>query len=326
MRRRRQLAVAALGALAVALLPGRASSAHTFPKTYKLPGATTFPEGVAAHSPKFWVSSFDHGTIYVGDIHNAQTHVWLAGETSTHPADGRRQAAGMKASTDGTKLFVAGGQTGFIWVYDVATKHLIRRFDTGSGGILNEIALAPNGTAYVTDSKRPLLFRINAADLPGSGTPGDTVAMAPWVANLPAYTTVPGIPANANGVVANAVNVIYVQSNTGRLWKVHRNTKAVTEIPIDTGVIQHSDGMLLDHGELLVVRNSLNAIDKLTIDPATGHAAVTGSFTSGSLKFPTGIAALPMRLLVVNSQMDKKGPPPTPTLPFTVRAIPRPLP
>lgn len=322
MIKRGWITLAALGALAVAL-PGGVSGG-TFPTTYKLSGSTTFPEGVATHSPKFWVSSFRHGTIFVGDIHSAQTHVWLAGQTTHHPADGRTEAGGMKASKDGTKLFVAGGQTRYIWVYDTATKGLIRRFDTGSGGILNEVALAPDGTVYVTDSKQPHLYRIRAADLP-SGTPGDTVVLTPWVSNLPAYTTVPGIAANANGVVANAVNVIYVQSNTGQLWKVNRSTKAITEIPVDSGPLKHGDGMIFDHNQLLVVRNSLNEIDKLTF-AANGHATVADTFTSTSFKFPTGIAALPQRMLVVNSQMDKKVPPATPTLPFTVRAIPRPVP
>jgi DNA-binding beta-propeller fold protein YncE len=314
-----------IGLLSLALLAAMSGQAHAFPSRYTVSGATAFPEGVAAHTPKFWVSSFRHGTIYLGDVHSAQTHVWLAGQTAGHPADGRTQAAGMKVSADGTKLYVAGGQTGYIWVYDTASKALIRRFYTGHGGVLNEVALAPDGTAYVTDSERPYLYRIDPGVLP-PGTPGDTMELTPWVNDLPAYTTVAGITANANGVVANAVNVIYVQSNTGQLWKVNRSTKAVTEITVDSGPLKHGDGMIFDHNRLLVVRNSLNEIDKLTFSASGGHATVADTFTSHSLRFPTGIAALPQRMLVVNSQMDKKVAPATPVLPFTVSAIPRPVP
>jgi len=324
MPNRRWIPLAALGALALALPGGASGQQGSLPASYKVPGATTFPEGVASHSPKFWVSSFSHGTIYVGNIHNAQMHVWLPGKTAQNSADGRSQAAGMKVSKDGSKLYVAGGTTGHIWVYDTATKALIRRFDTGSGGVLNEVALASDGTVYVTDSKRPFLFRISPGAVP-SGTPGDHIQLTAWVSNLPAYTTVPGITANANGVVANAANVIYVQSNTGKLWKVRRSNKLVTEIPVDSGPLTHGDGMIFDHHQLLVVRNALKEIDKLTFS-ANGHATVADTFTSPSFQFPTGIAALSQRMLVVNSQMDKKMPPATPALPFTVSAIPRPVP
>jgi Cu-Zn family superoxide dismutase len=324
MIKRGWIPLAALGALALVLPGGASGQLDSLPASYTVPGATTFAEGVGTHSPRFWVSSFRHGTIFVGNVHNAQMHVWLPGKTARNPADGRSEAAGMKVSKDGSKLYVAGGTTGHIWVYDTATKALIRRFDTGSGGVLNEVALASDGTVYVTDSKRPFLYRISPGVVP-SGTPGDHIQLTAWVSNLPAYTTVPGITANANGVVANAVNVIYVQSNTGRLWKVKRSNEVVTEIPVDSGPLTHGDGMIFDHGELLVVRNSLNEIDKLTFS-SNGHATVADSFTSPSFKFPTGIAALAQRMLVVNSQMDKKVPPATPTLPFTVSAIPRPVP
>jgi WD40 repeat protein len=324
MPMRRWIPLAALGTPAVAL-PGAASGQQdSLPTSYTVPGATTFPEGVATHGPRFWVSSFSHGTIFAGNVHNAQMHVWLAGKTAQSPADGRSQAAGMKVSKDGSKLYVAGGTIGHIWVYDTATKALIRRFDTGTGGVLNEVALAPDGTVYVTDSKRPFLYRIAPGVVP-SGTPGDHVQLTAWVSSLPAYTTVPGITANANGVVANTVDVIYVQSNTGRLWKVRRSNKVVTEIPVDSGPLTHGDGMIFDHHRLLVVRNSLNEIDKLAFS-SNGHATVMDTFTTPSFEFPTGIAALSQRLLVVNSQMDKKVQPATPTLPFTVSAIPRPVP
>ena len=97
MRPRRLAPPSILGALALALPGGASGQQDSLPASYKVPGATTFPEGVATHSPKFWVSSFSHGTIYVGNIHNAQMHVWLPGKTAQNSADGRSQSFAMRS-------------------------------------------------------------------------------------------------------------------------------------------------------------------------------------------------------------------------------------
>jgi sugar lactone lactonase YvrE len=70
-------------------------------------------------------------------------------------ADGRTTAIGMKVDRQG-RLFVAGGGTGAVWVYDTKTRTLIRKFESGFSGqqFLNDLVIAPNGDVFVTDSMR----------------------------------------------------------------------------------------------------------------------------------------------------------------------------
>ena len=79
---------------------------------------------------------------------------------------------------------MAGSVTGYVFVYDYRGR-LVRRFATGSGGLINDVALAPNGDAYVTDSMRGLLFRIKAKAL--SKRTSKTTRIGPFVrlANTP---------------------------------------------------------------------------------------------------------------------------------------------
>ena len=44
------------------------------------------------------------------------------------------------------KLYVAGGFSGAVWVYDIATKQLVASFQTGGGGMLNDLVVTKTGT------------------------------------------------------------------------------------------------------------------------------------------------------------------------------------
>ena len=111
------------------------------------------------------MSSTTDGTIFRGSIRGplGRASSCRAGPTAARPR------SGLKA--DRGRLFVGGGATGAIWVYDIRTRALVRRYETGSGGFLNDVAITPNGDAYVTDSQRPFIFRVRADQL-GAGRPG----------------------------------------------------------------------------------------------------------------------------------------------------------
>ena len=68
----------------------------------------------------------------------------------TSPARTGKSAVGLKVKRG--KLYVAGGGTGSITVYDIATKAQVAKFETGSGGFLNDLQVTRNGDVYVTDS------------------------------------------------------------------------------------------------------------------------------------------------------------------------------
>ncbi len=130
---------------------------------YILPGAIVYPEGVAyqPETGNFFVGSTTDGTVFRGSVENGgETEVFLE-----PGSDGRETAVGMKVDEIG-RLYIAGGDTGRIFVYDAPSGDLIRSFETPSTDMtfLNDAAVAPNGSAYFIDSMRLVLFRVPASD------------------------------------------------------------------------------------------------------------------------------------------------------------------
>ena len=77
------------------------------------------------------------------------------GSDTVAPSSGRAGMAAVGLKVKRGKLYVAGGQTGSITVYDLATKAAVATFETGTGGFLNDLVVTRRGDVYVTDSFRP---------------------------------------------------------------------------------------------------------------------------------------------------------------------------
>ena len=77
-------------------------------------------------------------------------------------SDNRTRRIGMKVS-DG-QLFIAGGATGRVFVYDMRSRKLVGSWlvaQTGAPTFLNDIVgRRATAAVYVTDSLRPVLYRI----------------------------------------------------------------------------------------------------------------------------------------------------------------------
>ena len=280
---------------------------------YVLPGEQVFPEGVAYQSDTgdFYVGSTTDGTVFRGNVEGGpkEAEVFLEPES-----DGRTTAIGMEVDEEG-RLFIAGGDTGRIFVYDTESADLVRRLDTpdAEATFLNDVAVTPDGDTYFTDSMRPVLFR-----MPSSG---DGVGEAePWL-------NFEGTPAeyeegfNLNGIDATEDGryLVAVQSNTGELFRIDTESKEVVEIDLGGETLANGDGLLLDGRTVYVVRNEQALIVpvKLSGDYVSGE--VGEPFTDPSFAFPTTIAKTDGRLLVVNSQFDKQEG--EPELPFTVSSV-----
>ena len=281
--------------------------------SYTLPGDRVFPEGVAyrAGSRNFYVGSTTDGTIFKGTLGKKDTEVLLA------PSAERPSAIGMKVDEAG-RLYVAGGANGKIFVYDTANRALIKVFDTPAaapgGTFINDVALTPEG-AYFTDSIRPVLFRVaHTASSVGEPTP-----WLDFTGTALKYQT--GF--NLNGIAATTDGryLIVVQSNTGKLFRITVADKTVAEIDLGGGTVMSGDGILLSGQTLYVVRNSAGLIVPVTLSADFSSGTLGTPFSDASLQFPTTIAQNGNRLLVVNSQFNKRGEGATPELPFTVSNI-----
>ena len=84
---------------------------------YTLPGEHVFPEsiGYQPSTGHFFVGSLMDGQVLRGHVDGREVTPFLPANS-----DGRTQAAGIKVDEQG-RLFVAGGSTGRLWVYDVST-------------------------------------------------------------------------------------------------------------------------------------------------------------------------------------------------------------
>ena len=265
------------------------------------------PEGIAFHkrSKSFFVSITNGGDIYRGSLKSNTVSPFIQGEGAS---------VGIKVKRG--KLYVAGGPTGSIKVYDLATPpKLVAKFETGSGGFLNDLVVTRGGDVYVTDSFRPTLWHVTKEQVAaGSGTP-----QALDVKAIP-YETGPN-QFNANGIVAkSASKLVVVDSNSGKLFRIKlgsdgNSIEAIDEIAGAT--VPGGDGLLLDRGRLVVVQGNPAQLAFLKLKHGAREAKLKRTQTSDKLRGPSTVDAAKRYYLVVNADFA------TSKRPFTVAGLPR---
>ena len=291
-------------------------------RVFALPGGGGFPEGIAydEETGDFYTGSVVDGTIYRGNVDAGAVEVFLPGEPG-------RVALGL-ALDDAGRLFVAGGETGAVAVYDTATRQILLEVANGlaPNTFLNDIAVSPAGDAYITDSFNPRLYRIPATAIPaGLGTPApasptDTLEVFVEFTTTGFDLVQPGF--NANGIVSTPDGryLLLVQTNTGSLYRVDAEMGETIQVDLGEGGLPGGDGLALDGRTLYVVREGQITLVALGPDYASG--TVGASFSDPSFSTPTTLERFDGCLLVVNSQFSAlQG---QPQLPFTVSSVPIP--
>jgi Cu-Zn family superoxide dismutase len=286
-------------------------------RLYTIPGATVFPEGIAidkrGHGKSFFVSSTTDGTIFRGNVKGTTLAPFAAGG-----ADGRTSATGMTVSRG--RLFVSGAGTGKAFVLSTKDGSTLKVLDTNAGTtptFMNDTTVA-DGFAYFTDSQRPIIFRASTS----GATVGD---MEAWL-DLTGTPFVYESGFNANGIVSydDGRLLVVVQSNTGKLFRINTRTKAVSQIDVGGRTFVNGDGLVAHGSRLYVVQNADNQITEIKLRDDKRSGRVRSVLKSNLFAFPTTAARDGSRLLVVNSQFDKRGPGLTPVLPFTVASVKKP--
>jgi sugar lactone lactonase YvrE len=303
-------------------------------EVYTLDGDHGNPEGVAfdKRSRTFFVSSAGDGSIWRGRLGDTATPVpvFIPGAQGS-------SATGMKIF--GVRLYVAGASTGTIKVYDVDSGRLLAMFDTKGAStaptFVNDLVVTRRGDVYATDSFRPAIYRLSAAEI-AAGTPagapiaaGDTISTAPEIP----FDATPGT-FNLNGIAAlggdrgrRGDRLVVVDSNSGRLFGIGVDPAApasrrITELVVDGGPFKGGDGLLVDRGRLLVVQGQTAAFPhgvvsfvKLRRGGSAGR--LEDQRTDDHLRGPSTIARARDEYLVVNADFA------TSTKPFTVVGLPR---
>jgi Cu-Zn family superoxide dismutase len=266
------------------------------------------PEGVAfdPRSGAFFVGATADGTIYRGTLDNPILTPYIPG--------GELNAVGLKVWQG--KLYVAGGFFGDVRVYDIDSRMLVASFETGGGGMLNDLVVTVRGDVFVTDSFRPTLWRITAEQVAaGTGVP-TAIPMAPEIE----YGDGP-FAFNLNGIVAlnDGMRLVVVNSYDGRLYRIDLDDSApygreIREIAVEP---LFGDGLLIDGGRLVVVTFDQPglAIVQLNGDATAGD--VIERVSDPSFREPSTVARAHNYYLVVNADFS------TSTTPFTVTAITR---
>jgi DNA-binding beta-propeller fold protein YncE len=265
------------------------------------------PEGVAFNkrSKAFFVSITTDGAIYRGTLGSDTVSPFIAGGPG-------RSAVGVKVRNG--KLYVAGGGTGSITVYDLDTRLAVATFQTGLGGFLNDLVVTGRGDVYVTDSFRPTLWHVTAEQVKaGSGTPQALdVSAIPYEGNG-AF--------NVNGIVAKSNRkLVVVDANSGKLFRIALGDNGTTIREIDEieGVtVPGGDGLLLDRGRLVVVQGNLAQLSFVKLRDGARSARLDGTRKSNKLRGPSTVARAKDLYLVVNADFA------TGRRPFTVAGLQR---
>jgi Cu-Zn family superoxide dismutase len=262
------------------------------------------PEGVAWDGRFFYVGATGDGTIYRGTLGDQTVHTFIAGGAG-------RVAVGLR--TFKGKLYVAGGPTGRIFVYDLSrpTADPVT-LDTGTGGFLNDLVVTESGDVYVTDSFRPTLWHVAADQVKPAGTV-DAIPVSPEIP----YTAG---AFNLNGIVAfgGGRELLVVNSADGALYRIRfGSTGDRTITRVDAPALVGGDGMIVDQGKLVVVRGDPASLTFLKLTSGRSKAQIVDLVTDPTLRGPSTVAAARQRYLVVNADFG------TSRQPFTVSGLPR---
>jgi hypothetical protein len=131
-----------------------AVSAKTSPEILSLPDGFQ-PEGIArGDAATFYVGSIPTGDIFRGDFRTGEGKVFI-------DAPDGRSAIGLKYDNRTGFLFVAGGPTGFAYVYNTATGETVAAIQLTTGPrFINDVVVTKDA-AYFTNSSQPVLYRVS---------------------------------------------------------------------------------------------------------------------------------------------------------------------
>ncbi|MDB5239914.1 MAG: gluconolaconase [Spirosoma sp.] len=274
-----------------------------FPERINFVAQRQYPEGIAYSSllTKFLVTSIPLGKIGTVDTDGRYEDLLTAPELIA--------AIGMKVA--GNRVFVCNSdqgasvrstlatarQTAELLVFNLTTRQLERRTDLDAllpaeaPNFANDVTLAPDGTAYVTDSFSPVIYKVTP-DGTASILVKDDVRFSSPTFGLN------GIVYHPNGYL------IVANTGQGKLYKVDlRNGNAVSEV-VGTGALP-GDGLTLLHGDLYVVTGG-NRVAQVRSSDNWQTASIVKFDASGYLGATTSVA-VNNQIYTLNARIGEAG-------------------
>jgi hypothetical protein len=262
-----------------------------------------FPEGIEYDSirKRFFVTSLTQGAVSMVDG---------AGKVKLFIKDRDLVSAiGIRANDSKGELYVCSSDPGVsektspktqkklagLGVYNAKTGAKIKFLDLGAlapGGnhFCNDIALAPNGDIFVTDSFSPIIYKISP-DL----TPSIYANNARFAAT--------GF--GLNGIVAlGDGSLVTIVSGSGKLFKIDgKDGKKITEVK-SPKTYANGDGLtLINATTLAIIQNADGKVNFVTT--ADNFTSITESsvFTHPEFMYPTTGVVVDGKLHVLNSKL-----------------------
>lgn len=269
-------------------------------RDYPLPDHLAYPEGVAYDAQRgiLYTGSATNGTVYAI---NAATGA--VSKFSEGGALGRRVALGLKVDGQG-RVWIAGGQQGTVSIL-TPDGMILKVLETPMSPMpyLNDLTPAPDGNVYVTDSRRPVIFRVDR-----------NLNLTAWL-DLGKTPIKYGPGVNLNGIVAtpDGRSLLVMQTNTGDLWRIDLRTKAVKRV---MGGLMNGDGLLLDGRTLYVARNKDQVVSKVSLSADSGTGTLVAEEPLTGLRFPATLAMIGGDLVVTQPQLDRLQGGMAPEVPF----------
>jgi hypothetical protein len=306
MRRR----IAAIVALALSVSVAGAipaAAAANFPTTIPLPDGWQ-PEGITAGpGTTVFVGSLRDGSIWKGDVRTGEGDPFIAGDGATKPS------VGVEYEKGADRLWVAGGPSGEVRVYDATTGAHLRTWTFSPAGFINDLVVTEDAV-YATNSFAPYLAVVPLG--PGGALPPSSGAeMLPLTGDL-----VFGAGFNTNGIVAARGSLITVHSGEGNLYRVDPETGDTTLVRGVSGVF--GDGLELRGSTLFVVERDPNVaptVSAYALGPQLDVAVHLRDAGSAGFDVPTTVAFQAGRLWVVNARF---GTPPGPDVDYWITQVP----
>lgn len=267
------------------------TAAHARSTSYDLPQSGILLEGIglADDGKTFYVSGVnDGGNIYRGEVGEEDLELWVDGTGTT----GR----GIDVDDQG-RVFVAGGPTGTVRIFDRTGNLLATVANNTTGTFLNDLWVGPDGSVYVTDSSLPLIWRITEGV--GGWQIERWLDVSPTIAYTPATTDF-----DLGGIVTTRDDrfLLTSQGTTGQLWRIDLATRGIVEVDLQGASIVNADGIVLKGKKLWVVQNFARQVSMFKLDSDAESARLKrvqrtpGDRTLTTAKLAKG------RLLAVDSQ------------------------
>ncbi len=231
--------------MALVLLAGAAEAAPAITEI-TLPGTRVFPESITSTADgTLIVGSLGHGDVMRIAPGSSTAAEWIKPGTG-----GLNQVLGVFADEKGKTLWVCSnnlenkGEATAVMAFDLKSGAPKGTYPLpGSGPLCNDIAVAPDGTAYVTDTRQGTVLMLK----PGSRTL-ELAAKDPLLAG-------------ADGLAFGDKNTLYVNSVTaGKLVRLDLGpdgkAKSVTDLKLPRA-LDRPDGMrAIGKNRLLLAENS----------------------------------------------------------------------